>query len=232
MVRDLLADHPDRLHWYVCRFCSDERGAAEQIPEVTRRSPFVFFDHVRAAGKSLVLGCAERGRHRGPLADDRREGVPGLGRDPVRRRPVRRPRAAAQDRPLRPGAARPRRQLRARHRFPARRADRRPGPGHPSRPRASVRTLLADGVGVLVERPDLAALGRAPPTGCCRASRSWRSAKWPRAGPSTHRCGSCERPNRRSARIHGRCRSRRCPLISAWAALSPSARPGPISRRD
>jgi sulfur relay (sulfurtransferase) complex TusBCD TusD component (DsrE family) len=56
VVRDLLADHPDRLYWYVCRFCSDERGMADQIPQVRRRSPFTFVEHVAAADKTLALG--------------------------------------------------------------------------------------------------------------------------------------------------------------------------------
>ncbi|MFI9629737.1 hypothetical protein [Streptomyces sp. NPDC052042] len=56
VARSLIADHPERLHWYVCRFCSDERGMGEQIPEVRRRPPFTFWQHTEAAGKSLCLG--------------------------------------------------------------------------------------------------------------------------------------------------------------------------------
>ncbi|WP_431776844.1 hypothetical protein [Streptomyces cucumeris] len=56
VVRDLITDHPDRLYWYVCRFCADQRGAAEQIPEVRKRSLFVYAEHVRAAGKTLFMG--------------------------------------------------------------------------------------------------------------------------------------------------------------------------------
>lgn len=56
LVRGLLADHPDRLYWYVCRFCAEERGVAAQIPQVRTRAPFVFAEHVDAADKSLVMG--------------------------------------------------------------------------------------------------------------------------------------------------------------------------------
>ena len=56
IVRDLLADHPDRLYWYVCRFCADDRGASDQIPQVSKRSPFLFAEHVKAADKALVMG--------------------------------------------------------------------------------------------------------------------------------------------------------------------------------
>ncbi|MBL1099689.1 DsrE family protein [Streptomyces coffeae] len=56
VVRDLITDHPDRLYWYVCRFCADQRGASEQIPEVRTRAPFVFAEHVRAADKALIMG--------------------------------------------------------------------------------------------------------------------------------------------------------------------------------
>ncbi|GAA4656351.1 hypothetical protein GCM10023347_02200 [Streptomyces chumphonensis] len=56
VARGLIADHPGRLHWYVCRFCSDERGMGDQIPEVRRRPPFTFHEHTQAAGKALTLG--------------------------------------------------------------------------------------------------------------------------------------------------------------------------------
>ncbi|KUJ66209.1 hypothetical protein ACZ90_39175 [Streptomyces albus subsp. albus] len=56
IVQDLLADHGDRLDYYVCRFCSDERGMADQIPQVKRRPPFKFMDHVAAADKALCMG--------------------------------------------------------------------------------------------------------------------------------------------------------------------------------
>ncbi|WP_445396929.1 hypothetical protein ACSMX9_24265 [Streptomyces sp. LE64] len=56
LARGLLAEHPDRLRWYVCRFCSDERGMTEQIPEVRRRPPFTFWEHAVAADKTLTLG--------------------------------------------------------------------------------------------------------------------------------------------------------------------------------
>ncbi|OEU87010.1 hypothetical protein DB35_25945 [Streptomyces abyssalis] len=56
VISDLLDEYPDLLHWYVCRFCSDERGMSEQIPQVRRRPPFTFWDHTKSAGKLLTLG--------------------------------------------------------------------------------------------------------------------------------------------------------------------------------
>ncbi|MEU9795533.1 hypothetical protein AB0E27_34015 [Streptomyces sparsogenes] len=56
IVRELLTDHPGRLHWYVCAFCSEERGTADQIPQVRRRPLFKFAEHVAAADKCLTLG--------------------------------------------------------------------------------------------------------------------------------------------------------------------------------
>ncbi|MFC0602045.1 DsrE family protein [Streptomyces palmae] len=56
LVKDLLAGYPERLHWYVCRFCADERGMTEQIPQVKMKSAFRFMDHVAAADKLLCLG--------------------------------------------------------------------------------------------------------------------------------------------------------------------------------
>jgi sulfur relay (sulfurtransferase) complex TusBCD TusD component (DsrE family) len=56
LVRELLAGTPDRISWYVCRFCCADRGAADQIPEVRVRPHAQFWRHVRAADKTVVLG--------------------------------------------------------------------------------------------------------------------------------------------------------------------------------
>jgi sulfur relay (sulfurtransferase) complex TusBCD TusD component (DsrE family) len=56
VVQDMLAAFPDRLHWYACRFCSDDRGAIAHIPEVPQRAPAKFAEHVAAADKTLFLG--------------------------------------------------------------------------------------------------------------------------------------------------------------------------------
>jgi hypothetical protein len=56
LVRDLLTGSPGRISWYVCRFCSVDRGAAEQIPEVRVRPAGRFWEHVLAADKTVVLG--------------------------------------------------------------------------------------------------------------------------------------------------------------------------------
>ncbi|GGS57843.1 MULTISPECIES: hypothetical protein [Streptomyces] len=56
VIGDLLAAHPERLHWYVCRFCAADRAAPEQIPGVRTRPPSRFWEHVRATDKVLALG--------------------------------------------------------------------------------------------------------------------------------------------------------------------------------
>ncbi|TVL89237.1 DsrE family protein [Streptomyces sp. LX-29] len=56
VIGDLMADHPGLIDWYVCHFCAEARGAADQIPEVRTRQPFLFMNHVRAADQALVMG--------------------------------------------------------------------------------------------------------------------------------------------------------------------------------
>ncbi|AQA14523.1 hypothetical protein HUF15_36935 [Streptomyces samsunensis] len=56
LVREMLLAFPDRLRWYACRFCSDDRGAVDHIPEVPVRAPARFAEHVAAADKTLYLG--------------------------------------------------------------------------------------------------------------------------------------------------------------------------------
>lgn len=56
LVRELLANSRGRLSWYSCRFCAEERGAAEQIPQIRVRPPFKFGEHVAAAAKTMFLG--------------------------------------------------------------------------------------------------------------------------------------------------------------------------------
>lgn len=56
LARELITAHPQRLNWYICRFCSEERGAAEQIKEVRTRPPARFWEHVRATDQILVMG--------------------------------------------------------------------------------------------------------------------------------------------------------------------------------
>ncbi|MFF9572626.1 hypothetical protein [Streptomyces sp. NPDC014685] len=56
VIRGMLAAHPGRLHWYGCRFCSDERGAVAHIPEVRLRAPSAFAENVAAADKTLFVG--------------------------------------------------------------------------------------------------------------------------------------------------------------------------------
>ena len=56
LVRELLASSPGQLSWYSCRFCAEERGVAEQIPQVRVRPPFKFGEHLVAAAKTVFLG--------------------------------------------------------------------------------------------------------------------------------------------------------------------------------
>jgi len=56
IVLGLIEDYPDHLDWYVCRFCSEERGMSEQISQVRKRPPFTFWKHTKAAEKTLCLG--------------------------------------------------------------------------------------------------------------------------------------------------------------------------------
>ncbi|HEY4022444.1 MAG TPA: hypothetical protein VGM75_27390 [Pseudonocardiaceae bacterium] len=56
LVRELLGAAEGRLAWYSCRFCAEERGAADQIPQVRVRPPFKFGEHVALAKKTVFLG--------------------------------------------------------------------------------------------------------------------------------------------------------------------------------
>ncbi|WP_049579677.1 hypothetical protein [Streptomyces sp. SBT349] len=56
LVGELLAAFPGRLHWYVCRFCSEDRGAGEQMPGVALRGPSAFAANGAAAAKTMMVG--------------------------------------------------------------------------------------------------------------------------------------------------------------------------------
>jgi sulfur relay (sulfurtransferase) complex TusBCD TusD component (DsrE family) len=56
VVADLLAAYPDTLHWYGCRFCSDDRGAVDHLPQVVLRPPARYADNVVAAAKTVLVG--------------------------------------------------------------------------------------------------------------------------------------------------------------------------------
>lgn len=56
LARNLITAYPQRLNWYICRFCSEERGGGEQIREVRTRPAARFWEHVRAADQVLVMG--------------------------------------------------------------------------------------------------------------------------------------------------------------------------------
>jgi hypothetical protein len=56
LVDGLLDAFPDRLFWYGCAFCSEERGAGDHLPRVVVRSPARYGENVAAAGKTLMIG--------------------------------------------------------------------------------------------------------------------------------------------------------------------------------
>jgi sulfur relay (sulfurtransferase) complex TusBCD TusD component (DsrE family) len=56
LVRELLTAFPERMYWYGCRACSDDRGATSHIPEVRVQPPTRFAAHVAAAGRTIFLG--------------------------------------------------------------------------------------------------------------------------------------------------------------------------------
>jgi hypothetical protein len=56
IVEALLDAFPDRLYWYGCRFCSDDRGAADHLPRVKLRAPAGYAANVSAATKTMLLG--------------------------------------------------------------------------------------------------------------------------------------------------------------------------------
>ncbi|UYQ64822.1 hypothetical protein [Streptomyces peucetius] len=56
LAEELLTAFPGRLYWYGCRFCSDDRGAAEHLPQVVLRPPAGYAANVAAAGKTILVG--------------------------------------------------------------------------------------------------------------------------------------------------------------------------------
>lgn len=58
VIAELLAENVDRLYWYGCRSCGEQRGADRHIDGVRVRSPHRFADHARSAGKTVYLGTS------------------------------------------------------------------------------------------------------------------------------------------------------------------------------
>jgi len=56
VVEALLDEYPDRLFWYGCRFCSDDRGAVDHLPRVRLRAPAGYAANVAAAAKTMLFG--------------------------------------------------------------------------------------------------------------------------------------------------------------------------------
>ncbi len=55
LVRGLLQQHAGQLAWFVCRQCLEERGATEQMAEVTIQAPYRILDYIQRVDVSLVL---------------------------------------------------------------------------------------------------------------------------------------------------------------------------------
>jgi sulfur relay (sulfurtransferase) complex TusBCD TusD component (DsrE family) len=53
---DLLEWAGGSLDWLVCRYCAEERGVLEQVPQVRVRPPYEFVQRAVAADVALVLG--------------------------------------------------------------------------------------------------------------------------------------------------------------------------------
>ncbi|WP_030734252.1 hypothetical protein [Streptomyces griseus] len=56
LATELLDAFPDRLSWYSCRFCTEERGSAPHIARIKQRPPFKFTEHLDAVDSALFLG--------------------------------------------------------------------------------------------------------------------------------------------------------------------------------
>ena len=56
MIQALFRRHGTRLQWLVCRYCTEECGAVQHIPEVQVKIPFSFQYYLSAAEVSLVMG--------------------------------------------------------------------------------------------------------------------------------------------------------------------------------
>ncbi|KJS54222.1 hypothetical protein [Streptomyces rubellomurinus] len=56
LAQRMLKAFPDQLYWYGCRFCSDDRGAVDHLPEVVMRPPAGYAANVAAATRNLMVG--------------------------------------------------------------------------------------------------------------------------------------------------------------------------------
>lgn len=56
LVQGLFRAYPQKLRWYVCRYCMEERGAVAQIPEIEVQIPYSFNTYLTMADQGLVLG--------------------------------------------------------------------------------------------------------------------------------------------------------------------------------
>jgi sulfur relay (sulfurtransferase) complex TusBCD TusD component (DsrE family) len=55
-VQDFLLRHEGRTRWLSCRFCSEERGALDHVPEVRVRPAMSFARHVGESAKTVLVG--------------------------------------------------------------------------------------------------------------------------------------------------------------------------------
>lgn len=52
----LLAQNLDRLEWFICRHCMEERGTIHQIEQVKIQPPFRFLKYYQQADVCLTMG--------------------------------------------------------------------------------------------------------------------------------------------------------------------------------
>lgn len=58
VIGGLLAAHPSTLTWHVCRFCAEDRGAADHIDGVATRSFSRYARYVGASATTVYVGGA------------------------------------------------------------------------------------------------------------------------------------------------------------------------------
>lgn len=56
LVRELMTAFPGRLNWFGCRYCSDDRGADDHVPEIRIGTPSHFPKHVTSSKQTIFMG--------------------------------------------------------------------------------------------------------------------------------------------------------------------------------
>jgi sulfur relay (sulfurtransferase) complex TusBCD TusD component (DsrE family) len=56
LIQALLGRYADRLQWFVCRHCMEERGATHQIKQVKVKPPLRYLQYHQQADVRLMIG--------------------------------------------------------------------------------------------------------------------------------------------------------------------------------